>query len=109
MTTLKEAIFVEIRKNVSDFQLLNDEDLNKQIFHHPAGLRLSLNGFVIIRKIFTAYSFELPITIKSRHQRNLSKLTYPYFFSHKRLILFSSADAIMVKLCGSIEIFLEDH
>jgi dGTP triphosphohydrolase len=109
MSTLKEAIFAEIRKNVLEFELLSDEELNKTIFHHPAGLRLSLGGFIIIKKIFTAYSFELPATIKSRHQKNLSKLSYPYFFTQKRLILFSSGDALVIKLCGSIELFLEDH
>ena len=109
MNPLKEAIFIEIRKNVSEFELLNDEELNKVIFHHPSGLRLSLGGFMVVKKIFTAYSFELPSTIKSRHQKNLSRLIYPYFFTQRRLILFSSEDAMVVKLCGSIELFLENY
>jgi hypothetical protein len=109
MNPLKEAIFIEVRKIESDLQPLNDIDMNKHIFHHQDGLRLSLAGFIVLRKIFTVYSFEMPITIKSRHQRNLSTLTYPYFFTKKRLVLFSSQDAMMIKLCGSIELFLEDH
>jgi dGTP triphosphohydrolase len=109
MSPLKEAIFIEIRKHEEDLQFLNDLDLNKQIFHHPDGLRLSLAGFIIVRKIFTAYSFELPATIKTRHRKNLSTLTYPYYFTPKRLILFSSGDALMIKLCGGLELFLEDH
>ncbi len=107
MTTLKEAIFVEVRNKHEDAKNLNDDQLNKLIFHHPTGLRLSLTGFRIIKGIFTAYSFQIPVTLKSRHQRGMSSLIYPYFLTAKRLVLFSDMDAMTVKLCGGVEPFLE--
>ena len=109
MNPLKTAIFDEVRKNNTELSSLDDEALNRLVFHHPNGLRLSLRGFVVVKKIFTAYSFEIPDTIKSRHQKNLSTLTYPYFLTQRRLILFSSGDSLMVTLCGGVTEFLEDR
>jgi hypothetical protein len=109
MTPLKNAIFVEVRKNHDEANALSDDQLNKLLFHHPDGLRLSLKGFVVIKKIFTAYSFELPDTIRSRHQFGMSKMEYPYFFTKKRLILFSEMDAMVIKLHGGVQGFLENY
>lgn len=109
MLPLKEAIFKEIRSNHTKAEGLTDDQLNKLLFHHPDGVRLSLAGFMIVKAIFTAYSFALPDTIKSRHQRALSKLDYPYFLTTNRLILFSEMDAITIKLCGDVEKFLETY
>jgi hypothetical protein len=107
MHPLKIAIFAEVRKQQTKAQDLSDEQLNDLIFHHRDGLRLSYSGFLIIKNIFTAYSFEIPITLKSRHQYGMSKMEYPYFLTKKRLILFSEMDAMVIKLHGGIEGFLE--
>ena len=107
MSALKKAIFVEVRKINDAAAALDDGQLNTLLFHHRDGLRLSLTGFRVIKSIFTAYSFEIPETLKSRHQRGMSKMEYPYFFTPRRLILFSEMDAMVVKLAGGIEAFLE--
>ena len=107
MGPLKKAIFTEIRNKHEKATPLDDNQLNCLLFHHPDGLRLSLTGFIVIKAIFTAYSFEIPDTLKSRHQRGMSKMEYPYFFTARRLILFSEMDAMVVKLAGGIEAFLE--
>lgn len=107
MSPLKIAIFAEVRSKHEEAVTFSDEQLNNTLFHHPDGLRLSLTGFRIIKNIFTAYSFELPTTIKSKHQRSLGKLEYPYFLTQKRLILFSEMDAAIIKLHGGVQSFLE--
>jgi hypothetical protein len=107
MSPLKIAIFTEVRKTHDEASGLSDENLNKLLFHHPDGLRLSLNGFLVIKKIFTAYSFEIPTTITSKHQFGMSKMEYPYFFTKRRLILFSEMDSMVIKLHGGIKGFLE--
>ncbi len=109
MNPLKLSIFDEIRKQDEGLKNLTDEELNKKIFHHQSGLRLSLTGFVILKKIFTVYSFEIPLTIKSRHQYGMSKMEYPYFFTKRRLILFSEMDATVIKLHGGVQGFLETY
>lgn len=108
MHPIKIAIFKEIRRNPeSGCSELSDDEMNLTLFHRQDSLRLSLAGFIQVKKLFTAYSFEIPATIKSRHRMALSKLVYPYFFTTKRLILFSDSDAMMIKLQGGIEQFLE--
>ncbi len=107
MPPLKIAIFEEVRKHHGEASELSDDQLNKLLFHHPDGLRLSLKGFVVIKSIFTAYSFGIPETMKSRHNYGMSKMEYPYFLTQKRLILFSEMDAMVIKLHGGIEGFLE--
>lgn len=107
MIPIKVALFREIRKFKPDLESSTDEELNKLIFHNPSGLRLSLTGFVVCKSIFTAYSFEMSINIVSRHRIALSKLEFPYYFTSKRLILFSEMDAMMIKLHGGVASFLE--
>ncbi len=123
MSPLKVSIFSEIRKfysddsvkdfvkkyNIEDIVSLDDENMNKILFHHPDGLRLSLAGFIIIRKVFTAYSFSIPKGLKSRHRFGMSKIEFPYFSSVSRLVLFSEMDASVVTLCGGVERFLETN
>jgi hypothetical protein len=107
MNILKKALFDEVRKNNNEVSLLTDDELNNMLFHHPEGLRLSLAGFIIVKRIFTAYSFEIPQTIKTRHHYGMGKIEYPYFFTRKRLVLFSEMDAAVIKLHGGVEGFLE--
>lgn len=108
MAPLKLAIFAEVRRHHGGpTEKLSDDELNKLLFHHPDGLRLTLNGFMQLKAIFTAYSFEIPENMKSRHRYGMSKMEYPYFFTRRRLILFSEMDAMVIKLYGGIEGFLE--
>jgi len=109
MESLKIAIFAEVRNCHEKAVGLTDEQLNQLIFHHNNGLRLTFHGFLMIKKIFTAYSFEMPETLKARHHFGMSLLLYPYFVTSKRLVLFSEMDAMTVKLCGGIERFLENQ
>lgn len=107
MNPLKVAIFLEVRNKHEEANQLSDIQLNNLLFHHPDGLRLSLKGFLVIKTIFTAYSFEIPDTMKSRHNKSLGRMEYPYFFTQKRLIVFSEMDAMVIKLHGGVESFLE--
>jgi dGTP triphosphohydrolase len=107
MNPLKVAIFLEVRNKHEEANQLSDVQLNNLLFHHPDGLRLSLKGFLVIKTIFTAYSFEIPDTMKSRHNKSLGRMEYPYFFTQKRLIVFSEMDAMVIKLHGGVESFLE--
>ena len=109
VTPFKKLLFEEIRKFDAEIAPMSDIELNKYLFHWPDGLRLSLAGFIIIKKQFTAYSFEMPVTVRARHQMALAKMEYPYAIRRKRLILFSEMDAMVVKLAGGITQFLETY
>lgn len=108
MTPLKTAILEEVRKNHTKSEAFTDAQLHELIFHHRDGLRLSYAGFIILKNLFDIYSFEIPVTMKTKHHAALANLEFPYFFTKRRLILFSELDAMTVKLSGGIEQFLEN-
>ena len=107
MESLKIAIFNEVRKHHEKSATLSDDELNNLIFHNVSGLRLTFPGFLILKNIFTVYSFEMSESLKARHHIGMSKMEYPFYITSKRLILFSEMDAMMIKLHGGIEGFLE--
>lgn len=108
MTTLKQAIFNEVRTHVEKLKDLSNDDLNARIFHHVSGLRLTFHGFLVLKNIFTVYSFELDVKMKAKHHIGLEKMEYPYYLSTKRLVLFSETDAMVIKLHGGLSGFLEN-
>jgi hypothetical protein len=107
MQPLKTAIFKELRATTNKVDAFTDEQLNDVMFHHSDSLRLSYGGYLWMGKMFTAYQFPVPNTLKSKHQIGLSKMEYPYYITPNRLVLFSDTDAMVVKLAGGIERFLE--
>lgn len=107
VTPFKKMLFDEIRRYNTEIESLTDVEMNSLIFHVTDSLRLSLTGFIIVKKHFTAYSFEMPVTIRAKHQMALSKMEYPYAIRRKRLIVFSEIDAMVIKLHGGVEGFLE--
>lgn len=107
MDSLKIAIFNQVREHHDKSKTLSDEELSQLIFHHSSGLRLSFTGFVILKNIFTVYSFEIDCELKSRHFIGMSKMEFPYYMTKRRLILFSEMDSMVIKLHGGIKGFLE--
>jgi hypothetical protein len=107
MTQLKTLIFNEVKiKNAKAADMSHDE-LDNLLFYSPSGLRLTFKGFLILKNIFTVYSFEMDMALTARHQIGMGKMTYPYYVTSKRLILFSEMDAMVIKIHGGIKGFLE--
>ena len=109
MNPLKVAIFDEVRKTIPEFSNSTYDELNNSIFAHNNGLRLTFRGFLVLKNIFTAYSFEMDVTLTAKHYIGMDSLLFPYYINSKRLILFSEADALIIKLCGNIKNFLENQ
>ena len=107
MSPLKVSIFTEVRKQHKKSELYSDSQLNQLMFRNADGNRLTFPGFLILKNIFTVYSYEIPITIKSRHYIGMEKMEFPYFVTTKRLVLFSEMDAVVIALHDGIEGFLE--
>ncbi len=108
MIPLKKLIFSELRQVYSDLETADDETLDKIIFYHRDGLRLKKIGFSYLKNIFTIYIFDLPQSLKSKHRIGMSKMSYPYYFTASKLVLFSELDSLVIKLQGGIEGFLEN-
>ena len=108
MDKLKLAIFNEIRENFTIHSTKTYDELDELIFY-TGTFRLSYTGFLILKKIFTAYSFPVNSELKAKHQMGMAKLEYPYFTTAVRLVLFSEMDAMVINLYGSVESFLENY
>lgn len=107
MSTLKENIFNTVRQHHEKSVNHTDDQLNQLMFQYSSGLRLTFPGFLILKNIFTVYSFEMDCELKSRHHIGMAKMEYPYYMTKKRLILFSEMDAMVIKLQGGVKGFLE--
>lgn len=107
MNPLKVAIFDEVRKTIPEFSNSTYDELNNSIFAHNNGLRLTFRGFLVLKNIFTAYSFEMDVTLTAKHYIGMDKMTYPFYMTSRRFILFSAMDASVIKLCGGVKGFLE--
>jgi hypothetical protein len=109
MSPLKKAILEEIKVKKVKLSARDNESLAKEIFLNSSSLRLSYYGYTTIRDIFTPYSFEMDDTIRPKHLIVLAKsMKYPYYLSRNRLILFSDSDALVIKLYGNVNRFLEN-
>lgn len=109
LTPIKVLVFAEIRKSDAETEHIGDVELNKMLFVKPSSFRLSLSGFVKLKKIFTAFSFELPAEIMPRHKISLAKMEFPYFLTVSRLVLFSEKDSAVIKLSGGLVPFLDNY
>ena len=104
---LKDAIFEEIRKTRTDLADHTNNQLNAKVYY-VSSLRLTYHGFLILKKVFTAYSFEVDGHLKGKHYLGMSTLVSPYYVTGKRFIVFSRSDALAVKLSGGVIQYLEN-
>jgi hypothetical protein len=109
MSPLKSILFSELKKAKPEFEGISDKEIDKQIFKMPSSMALTYSGFVILKKYFTAYSFPINENLKPKYVKNLSRLESPYFYITNRLIIFSSMDAMTIKLVGGVEQFLSNN
>lgn len=112
MDKVRRILLDELRKDLppqyKDAEGYSLEKFSELIFKHRLGFRLTLPGFIIMKNRFQAYSFEHNKTLTSGSLMALDKLSYPYYITNSRLILFSDTDAMLVNLTGSVENFLNN-
>ncbi|BDR25715.1 hypothetical protein RVBP17_2420 [Pseudomonas phage sp. 30-3] len=107
-TKLRDSIFSYLRENNESLTELTDIELNRFIFAHPSSFRLSYDGLKLFSKLFTSYTYHIDFKITFRQRLLLGRhLKFPYYFSDKRLILFSYDDSLYLNLIGDIKLWLE--
>ena len=109
MLPLKTAIFAELRAVTNKADTFTDDQLNGVMFNHKDSLRLTYSGVLWMSKAFTSYQFPVDVPLKAKHQIGLQKMEYPYYITQNRLVLFSDSDALVIRLAGGIERFLENN
>ena len=111
-----------ILKYIGWYKVTNTQDLIKKkiykligptkhdVFKRKHGMRLTSTGCKLLSKHATSYAFVLPETLKTKHLIQITRqFKYPYYLSKKYIIIFSSEDAILIKMCGSAQAFLENY
>ena len=106
-TPIKDCIFAEVRKHRQEFSTLTNSQLNATMFYVSSN-RLTYHGFLNVKRIFTAHSFEVVGCLKPKHYLGMSTLNFPYYVTGARFIVFSESDAIVIKLSGGVIPFLEN-
>ena len=111
MQELKHRIMSEVRDEVTVFAECTLEEMSAHFFLYPTTLRLTSAGYKHLRQVFTAYPFDIDKQLlRPKHLIALADaMEYPYYITHSSLVVFSDSDAMIIKLCGTVEKFLETY
>ena len=107
--TLKSLLLTELVKDLPDYNGEPPESMHHVIFKHDDGLRLTYTGYLLMRRKFEAYSFDIPKPLVAGRLKALQQMVYPYFITEKRLVLFSEMDATVLTLAGGVSEYLENN
>jgi len=103
----KTELYVQIRESLP-LDHLTDEEMEGLFFKSRNNIRLSYKGYRVMKLAFEEYVFPHNNDFLSKHLIAVSRdFTLPYFLSNSKLVVFSSYDATMIKLCGDVKTYLE--
>lgn len=106
---VKGFIFDDLRKSSESFNNMSNQELNFNLFYHPAGIRLSYQGYLQLKKLYKTYEFNiLPKNrITARNLLDLaSDLELPYYIGKEVVILFSEKDSFLFTLKGGTGVWV---
>ena len=110
MEKIKIAVVEEIKKCKDSVAHVDTERLCNEVFSCPSSLRLTYSGYLLTKYAFKEYSFDIRgVSLVPKHLISLGKtMQFPYYITVSKLVVFSEADAVVIKLCGSVHKFLEN-
>jgi len=73
----------------------------KDIFLNTKTLRLTKRGKAMMCKYYDHWDFESPGKTAGNTLQLLRKMTYPYYYDDKIMILFTERDSFMARLAGA--------
>lgn len=98
---VKLQLFSYIRENISSLCEADDQTLDKMLFKNRFTIRLHRRGYQFMQKHFENFSFDIQSKLSGSNLLTLKKhIQFPYFLSDKKLYIFSSKDAFVLKLNG---------
>lgn len=106
---IRQAILALIKRNQranSKIHRMSDDQYAHHVFMYET-IRLTRLGNTLLSKIVTPYEYTHNNEFKAKHIMALSNLSYPYYLSPTKFIIYSTDDAIMVSLHGDVTTFLE--
>lgn len=98
---VKSQLFYHIKTSLPDYADIDDAALQKMLFMNKNTIRLHVRGFNFMKKHFECYDFAIDTKLSGADLLILKRqVQFPYFLSAKRLYVFSSKDAFVLKLNG---------
>jgi len=103
------SVATKITNEIIKYNSINckAEKLAPVIFFRPGTVRLTYKGYVILKKIYTEYSFPKDELTSKQLIALYRNSAYPYYIGSRKLSLFDGEDAFAVKMYGSIEEWLD--
>lgn len=100
MNDIQVKILTYINAHSKENVLLEDSGI---FFKQDDSLSLTRKGNSLLSEHLKSYKFSIDLEFKSRHFINLTrKFSYPYYLSPRILVVYSSTDALMIKLSGLV-------
>ena len=104
---IKRRLFVALRQLEPEFEALTDAQLHRRCFRATTSVRLSYEGFCVLRRHFEHHRFDIERRLTGRELIQLrQQATWPFFLSDRYVYLFCSRDVFVARLKGSIHQWL---
>lgn len=108
MTSIHDQIFTYLKDKYGEGVDMRPRD----IFYNTRkkGLRLSSLGYQLLKREYDFYAFpiEKESKVTARHILALdAEMKWPYYLSSKQIVLFSEEDAVILKLVGGYDNWIQ--
>lgn len=98
----------ELKMHFSELKNAAETEIVNMIFRSTANLRLTRVGMTAYSRVHPAFTYKHEHALLPKHLMGIGReITSPYYLSEKIFVIFSEEDAMMIKLCGGVDRFLE--
>lgn len=98
----------ELKAHFSELKDTFEGDIVGMVFRSSASLRLTNVGKTAYSRVHPAFIYKHDHKLLPRHMMGIAReITSPYYLSETLFVIFSEEDAMMIKLCGGVNRFIE--
>lgn len=85
-----------------------EKDIVNMVFRSSANLRLTVVGKTAYSRVHPAFIYKHERALLPKHLIGIAReIKEPYYLSDRLFVIFSEEDAMMIKLCGGVNRFIE--
>lgn len=98
----------ELKMRFSELRNTSETDIMDMVFRSTANLRLTRVGMTAYSRVHTAFTYKHEHALLPKHLMGIAReIKAPYYLSEKLFVIFSEDGAMMIKLCGGVDRFIE--
>lgn len=104
----QNSIAMELKMHFLELKDKSAGDIMSMVFRSSANLRLTGVGKTAYSRVHPAFIYKHDHNLLPRHLMGIAReITAPYYLSDTLFVIFSEEDAMMIKLCGGVNKFIE--